>query len=67
MIRERPTSWQDLGHRAARSRDGELALHVGLLVLAKDDMAMFAERVSYHLAMIAQQTVLEELEAARRR
>lgn len=67
MIRERPTTWQDLGHRAARSRDGELALHVGLLVLAKDDMATFAERVSYHLAMIAQQTVLAELEAARRR
>jgi len=66
-IRSRPTRWEDLGWRAstATSNDDGFALHVGFLALAGHDMALFAQQISYHLAMIAQQTVLAELQARR--
>ena len=55
------------GVRAARRTDAGFALHSAFLVLSRQDMALFAQQLSYHLAMIAQQSVLEELLAARRR
>jgi hypothetical protein len=66
-IRASTITWADLGVRAARRTDGGFALHSAFLALAGHDMALFARQLSYHLAMIAQQTVLEELLAARRR
>ena len=66
-IRERTTEWADLGWRAARRTDSGFCMHVGFLALAKDHMELFAQRLSYHLAAIAQQTVLDELLASRRR
>lgn len=65
-IRTRTTRWADLGWRASKTTDEGFALHVGFLALAGHDMAAFAQQLSHHLAMIAQQTVLAELLASRR-
>ncbi len=66
-IRSRTVEWADLGWRATGNIQGGFAVHVGFLALAKDHMDLFAQRLSYHLASIAQSTVLDELMAARRR
>ncbi len=66
-IRDRTTEWADLGWRAAKATADSFSMHVGFLALAADHMDLFAQRLSYHLAMIAQQTVLDELLASRRR
>lgn len=65
-IATRSTRWENLGWRASRTTDEGFALHVGFLALAGHDMALFAQQISYHLAMIAQQTVLTELLESRR-
>jgi hypothetical protein len=59
-------TWADLGVRSARTTDAGFALHSAFLALSRQNMALFAQQLSYHLAMIAQQSVLEELLAARR-
>jgi hypothetical protein len=66
-IRPRRIEWADLGWRAARRIGDGFSMHVGFLALGKDHMDLFAQRLSYHLATIAQQTVLDELLASRRR
>lgn len=66
-IRRSTITWEDLGTRAARRTDDGFALHCAFLVLARHDMALFAQQLSYHLAMIAQQGVLEQLLASPRR
>lgn len=65
-IRTRTARWEDLGWRASKITDEGFALHVGLLALAGHDMALFAQQLSYHLAMIAQQSVLVALQNSRR-
>lgn len=65
-IRTRRIIWDDLGWRAARITDDGFAIHVAFLALAKDHMEVFAQQLSHHLAMIAQQAVLAELQASRR-
>jgi hypothetical protein len=64
-IRSEPIRWADLRHRSARHGDAGFELHAGFLVLMKRDMARFAEVVSYHLAPIAQQSVLAAVLASR--
>lgn len=66
-IESRGIVWDDLGWRATKRLPDGFAVHVGFLALSRRDMAQFADRLSYHLAMIAQQTVLDELLASRRR
>jgi hypothetical protein len=65
-IRTLPVRWADLGHRSARGSDAGFELHPGFLALMQRDVSRFAETISYHLASIAQQTVLAAVLASRR-
>lgn len=64
----RPVVWQDLGWRSA-ARAGSapadgFALHAAMwTVVAPKDRAHFVVTVSYHLAMIVQATILDEVTA----
>lgn len=61
VVREREVSWEDLGWRSATKTDDGFALHAVIFHLLAANMGQFAMTVSYHLAMIAQATVLDEL------
>jgi len=65
-LRGIPVQWADLRDRSARRTHGRYELHVGFLALMTRDIAQFAERVSYHLATVAQQSVLDDLVVQRR-
>ena len=65
-IRSRRITWEDLGWRSGTRTDDGFALHVAILALAGHDMEQFATVLSYHLATIAQGTILDELLASRR-
>lgn len=66
-IRASRITWGDLGWRSTRRSDDGFVVHAGFMVLARRDMATFADRLSYHLAMSAQSAVLDELLASPRR
>lgn len=67
LLSARTIEWADLGWRAAKDTGDAFTVHVGFLALAKDHLDLFAQRLSYHLATIAQQSVLAALLASRRR
>lgn len=64
----RPVVWQDLGWRSAAKHGEGFALHAAMwTVVASQNRAQFVTTVSYHLAMIVQTTLLDEVAASLRR
>jgi len=64
----RPVVWQDLGWRSAAKHGEGFALHAAMwTVVASQSRQQFVMTVSYHLAMIVQTTLLDEVAASLRR
>lgn len=60
----RPVTWQDLGWRSAAKHGEGFALHAAMwTVVAAQNRQQFVLTVSYHLAMIVQSTILDEVAA----
>lgn len=61
----RPVVWQDLGWRSAAKHGEGFALHAAMwTVVAAQNRQQFVLTVSHHLAMIVQQTLLDEIAAS---
>jgi hypothetical protein len=63
-VLSRPVVWQDLGWRSATKHGGGFALHAAMwTVVAPSSRQQFVLTVSYHLAMIVQTTLVDEIAA----
>jgi hypothetical protein len=63
----RPVVWQDLGWRSAAKHGEGFALHAAMwTVVAPQSRQQFVLTVSYHLAMIVQTTLVDEVAATLR-